>query len=92
MRGVKGCFVWGQDHWTNTRNSRDEENAAINKLKAKHRSALLTVEYLSSIVNMAMEEAEDQSEEDGVMWGEGGDSDSEGSHLVLMAATAVKRV
>lgn len=66
--------------------------AVINKLKAKHPSALLTVEDLSSIVNMVSEEAEDQSEEDGVMWGEDGESDPEGSDLVLMATGDLKQV
>lgn len=52
MRGVRGCFVCGQDHRANTRYSRDEVTAAINKLKAKHPAALLTVEDFSSIINM----------------------------------------
>lgn len=94
MRGVKGSFVCGQDHRSNTRHSREEVTAAIEKLKAKNPSALLPVEDVQSAVNMAMEsDATDQnSDGDGeVLWNEENDGSTE-SDIVYMASSNMKSV
>lgn len=59
-RGVIGCFVCGRYHRDNSRHSREEVTEAVNKLKARHPQALLTVEYLVSVVD----KEEDSSGED----------------------------
>lgn len=56
MRGVKGCFVYGADHMARTNHSREEVKTAINKLKAKYPQTLLTIEDLSAVVNMTIDD------------------------------------
>lgn len=65
MRGIKGCFVCGKDHNANTKHPPDEVTAAINKLKAKHPQALLTVEDLAAVVEMTTTDEQRQEEEQG---------------------------
>ena len=92
MRGVKGCFVCGQDHMANNRHSREEVTAAINRLKSRHPSALLTIEDLSSVVNMVNDNDIDQDKDDGnVMWNEEGD-ESEDSDITYMLRTDADEV
>ena len=68
MKGVKGCFVCGQDHRANTRHSREEVSESIEKLKAKHPQALLTVEDLAYIVDLVSSPDEEESEDDMTQW------------------------
>lgn len=94
MQGVKVCFVYGRDHRANTEHSPEEVTAAIQRLKAKHPSALLTVEDLHSIVNMAIDEEEQDSrneDSDEVLWNEDSDDD-ENSELVYMAVEDLESV
>lgn len=73
MRGVKGCFVCGQNHRANTRHSLEEVTKAINKLKERHPMAFLTVENLQSVFGMATgpnEDDHDEEEDDEVLWNE----------------------
>lgn len=88
MRGVKGCVVCGKDHRANSRHSREEVTAAINKLKSRQPSALITVEDLSSVMEMtADEEDETESEEEGdIMWNEE-DEDTKELELAYMASS-----
>lgn len=58
-RRERVCFVCGQEHRARTRHSREEVTDAINKLKARHPSALLTVEESQHVMNMAIESDED---------------------------------
>lgn len=51
MRGVRGCFVCGQDHRANDRHSSEEVNMAVKKLKAKTRKALISIEDLAFIAS-----------------------------------------
>lgn len=94
MKGVKGCFVCGKDHLANSRHSREEVTAAIEKLKAKPPRALLTVDDLHSVVNMAIQESDediDHSSDGEVMWNQE-DSDSAESDIAYMAASDAKAV
>lgn len=63
MTVVKGGFVRGQDHCARQRHTRDEVSAAINKLEAKHPTALLTVENLSSIYSVIHEPGDEDADE-----------------------------
>lgn len=65
MRGVKGCFVCGENHRANTRHPPHEVTAAIEKLKSKHPQALITVEDLAAVVEMTSNNDEHDS---GVQW------------------------
>lgn len=49
---MKGCFVCGKDHRSNDRHNREEVTEAINKLKARYPTALLTVEDLAFDTNL----------------------------------------
>lgn len=53
MRGFGGCFVCGKDHRARTTHSLEEETGAVNKLKAHHQQALLTVVDLDYVVYTA---------------------------------------
>lgn len=61
MRGVKGCFGCGEDHRDNTRHSLEAVTAAVEMMKLKHPKALLTIEYLVSIVLVASAESDEES-------------------------------
>lgn len=93
MRGVKGCFVCGRDLRANSRHSREELTAAINKLKSRHPSALITVEDLSSVMAMAIDDAEnaESENEDDAFWNEE-DDDSDEPELAYMATIDQKAV
>lgn len=49
MRGVKGCFVCGQDHRTNTKHPRGEVIASINRLRRQHPTSLLSVADMEAV-------------------------------------------
>ena len=83
MKGEKGCFVCGQGHRANTRHTNEEVKRAIDKLKAAHPKALLTIEDLSSIVNMTWCDDE-KDEDDDVRWLDDIDDDSN-DEIVMMA-------
>lgn len=95
MRGVKGCFVCGKDHRANKKHPRDEFTLAINRLKAKHPSALLTIEDMHSVIMMAQTDDEnDGSNEDddaNAMWLES-DDDDEKSDLAYICTHGLKDV
>lgn len=48
--------MFRNEHHSNEMQKREEVLAAINKLKEKHASALLTVEYLEAIYEMGEED------------------------------------
>lgn len=52
MRGVKGVFVCGKYHSANVNYSRKEVTKVMNKLKACHPQASLSVEELAEVVHM----------------------------------------
>lgn len=94
MCGVKGCFVWGQDHRANNLHSRDEVTAAIIKLKSRHPTALLTFEDLHSVVNMNIEDddhEEENDEDDGEMRNED-EEDPDDSDVSYMTTTDMQSV
>ena len=91
IKGVKGCFVCGQDHRANTRHSREEVTEAVNKLKARHPTALLTIEDLSSVVNMVNVDEEGESQGEDVMWHEE-DDDSEETDIIYMSMSDMEAV
>lgn len=62
----------GEPHNANTKHSRDQVTATINRLKQKHPKALLTIEDLAAVVEMPAdggEQDENVSSED-VRWAE----------------------
>lgn len=75
--GAKGCFVCGKDHRDNTCHSREEVTAAVKKLMEKHPKAFLTVEDLSAVVNMPLEDSpsEEQDADDFAEWANDEDDD-----------------
>ena len=85
MKGVKGCFVCGQDHRANTRHSNEEVKKAIDRLKAAHPKALLTIEDLSSVVNMTTYD----DDNDDVRWLDDLE-DEDNDEIVMMAREDVK--
>lgn len=64
MRGVRGCFVCGRSHRANEHHPRDEVTAAINRLKARHPRALITVDDLAFLANNYLNMDEDDDEEE----------------------------
>lgn len=66
MRGVKGYFVCGKYHRANTKHPPEEATPAINRLKEKNPKALITVEDLAEVVEMASQDyqREEHEEED----------------------------
>lgn len=53
MNGVKGFFVCCKNHRANTKHSREEVIAAVKNLKERQPQALLSVENLETVANMA---------------------------------------
>lgn len=72
MRAVKASFVCGQEHLSRQRHIKNEVTAAIEKSKAEHKTALPTVQDLSSLYAMVDEkEGEDADKHaDWVQWPE----------------------
>lgn len=62
MRGVRSCFVFRNDHRSNDKLTRDEVAAAVNRLKSKHPTALLTVEDLEFVADMFFAEEDVEPE------------------------------
>lgn len=92
MHGVKGCFVCGQDHRANTRQSRDEVTAAVKKLKEKHPSSLLTVEDLEAVLHMVDQEGQAGDDEDFARWAcESEDDDSYFALITIEDAVGLER-
>lgn len=54
IRGVKGYFVCAKDHRENNRHIRDKVNTAIKSLLSKHSQALVSVEDLAGVVDVAV--------------------------------------
>lgn len=52
MRGVKRCFLFGQDRLARNRHSKDEITIVNGEYKSEHPTELLTVEDLSAIYAM----------------------------------------
>ena len=88
MRGVKGCFVCGEDHNANTRHSKDEVTKAVNKLKAEHPKALLTIEDLAAVMLMTTEN-DDDDDESGVRWANDDNSDEESDIAFMTTESAI---
>lgn len=84
IRGVKGCFVCGQDHRASTRHSREEVTSAINKLKSRHPQALLTVEDMAAVVELANDPHTESTSEEEVRWAV--DTDDDETAEVLLAS------
>lgn len=76
---MKGCFVCGEDHRSNTKPSRIEVTAEINKWKSCHPSVLLTIEDFATVVEMKDEgqSSGSQSSEDDVQWVDDTDDESD---------------
>ncbi len=63
IRGVKGCFVCGQNHKARSRHPAHEVRAAIEKLKQNNPTALISVEDLAFISEeLAQDNSEDKNE------------------------------
>lgn len=96
MRGVKGCFVCGQLHRENDKPPRDEVTVAINKLKDRLPTVLLTVSDMDYEVDLYTQDNQgtDGNDEIAAEWAEeGGDSQTDDS-LAFMATkdlTAIER-
>lgn len=69
MQGIKGCFVCGEPHRANSKHPREQVTAAINRHKAQHPNALLTIEDLAAVVEMTVD-AEEDVDPDDVQWAE----------------------
>lgn len=90
MKGVKGCFVCGGDHMANTRHNTEDVTEAINRLKANHPSALLTVEDLSNVMDMVKPHDDNNNvNTENVRWVE---DDAEDSDLSFMTIEEAKKV
>lgn len=63
MRWLKGCFVFEGDQRSNAKHSKQEVNSSIDKQKVSNLKDLLTVEELSAVVNMTIDDR--KNEEDG---------------------------
>lgn len=53
MKGGKGCLVCGKEHLPNARHMREKVTAAVNMLKVRNPQAILNVDDLAEVVNMA---------------------------------------
>lgn len=50
--GVKNCYISGKDHLARKSQKSEDIKSALDKLKAKHPTALLTVRNLGSVYYM----------------------------------------
>lgn len=69
LRGVKGCFVFGQNHMENDKHPREEVRTAIKKLGDKYPSALLSLDDVSGIHELC-EEGQMDDDDAEVQWAE----------------------
>lgn len=92
LRGVKGCFVCGKDHYANQKHPRDEVTAAINKLKNKHPRALLTVEDLAFITELYDDNDKEESGEEQAEWAEDDSSNDEEDNIAYIADVDLKSI
>lgn len=66
LKGIKGCYVCGRDHNARSRHTQEEVKAAVEKLKKKHPTAMLSVEDLAFITNeLTCDVDENPAPEDG---------------------------
>lgn len=87
-------FVCGKDHRANNRHSREEVTTAVNKLKEKHPNAFVTVEDLSAVVNMVLNDSEnDEASEHYAQWAndDGDAQDSDISFLTMDNAAKIEK-
>lgn len=85
MRGVKGCFVCGENHRANNRLKRQEVSEVIENLKVRNPKAFLTVEDISFVLNMLDPgDEDDRKQAHDVQWVE--DEDDYISWLSMTAA------
>lgn len=69
MKGVRGCFVCGQEQSTRAIDYKEEVKVVINKLKLKNNQSLLSKEVVSTVVNMTIQdEDEDEEKDDDLRW------------------------
>lgn len=87
MRGVKGYFVCGGDHRANAKHPRAEVTAAVKKLKDKHPTALLSVEDLDAVLEMAGDEegGDESGSEVGAQWADEFEEEEEECDLAFVA-------
>lgn len=70
LRGVKGCFICAKYHRVNEKHKHEEVFAAIQRLKEKHGTSLLTVEDLKVLYEMGEDDCKDLEEQYEVQWEE----------------------
>lgn len=56
MKGIKWCFLWGRYHVENEKHPRKEVSKSINRLKERYPKALVLVEDLAAVMQMADED------------------------------------
>lgn len=76
IKGVKGCYVCGQDHKAHTRHSPEEVRAAIKRLKSSHLSAMLIVEDVAYISEQLTEVPETIDTPDEIQFSDSDDDDT----------------
>lgn len=52
MHGIKGCFLCKEDFLVRRRHGKEDKSRVIERLKAEHPTALVTVENLSAIYHL----------------------------------------
>lgn len=73
---MKGCVFCGQDYTANQRHIKEEVNNSVNKLKKKHPQVLLTIEGLTTVVNMVVALNYDDERNKYLKWVDDGDENN----------------
>lgn len=75
MKGVKGCFICGQDHMEDEKHITEDLKAAINKMKPNYQRALLSIDKMAAVVERTMcdEEVEDEDNDRWLQYEEDGE-------------------
>lgn len=95
MRAVKSCLVCGKYHLARQRCTRNDVTAVIEKVKAKHSTALLKVEKLSSNHSTVHEKGREEAdkEADLVQWAEESQSqDNDFIYFEIGEGTEIEQV
>lgn len=88
------CFVCDKGNRANTHHSPEEVTASVNKLKEKQPKAFLTIEDMSAVENMALDDYENEEvSDDNAQWenDKGGDEDPDIDFMTIEDAAEVKK-
>ena len=75
LAGIKGCWVCGQGHLARFKHTREEVSKALDRLREKHPSAMLTVEDVALITESLFQDNKDSDTEVMAVYSDDDDDD-----------------